>query len=177
MRRGLYVLLLVVGVVLVALGGYHVAFPPPLHPLRIESVAPSQTTDALTPGTWHVFGRAGTGLYGSAVVIQVSVTAPNGRPVPVALPSYPATLNAGGVSYEESVTMHIPTAGNYVVSLTPTNSPPIRVLVTKSLHPRFPWDGLTIDGTVLVAVGAAMTAYEKRRRRTQAELEATYAKS
>jgi hypothetical protein len=171
MARRLYALSLVLGVVLVALGIFHVAFREPQGPLRLRSVAPSQTTDVLTPGTWGVYDRAGTGPYGSAVVLNVSVAAPDGSAVPLIVPSSPASLHDHGVSYAESATMRIPTAGSYVVSLTPTNGPPVRALVTESVHPRFPWSGLIIDGVVLVAFGAGMTAHEKREGRTLAGFE------
>jgi hypothetical protein len=159
-HRPFYALLLVVGVALVALGAYRLAFGRPVERPQFITETPSQNAEALTPGTWIVYDQVGSGPYGTAAVLQVSVTAPDGSAVPVAAPASSSTVRNNGLTYAESLTMHISTAGSYVVSLTPTAAPQVLALVTKSVPPRFPWSGLIVDGAVLFTVGVGMTVQE-----------------
>ena len=149
MRRPFYALLLVAGVALVVLGAYRLAFGRPVERPQFIIETPSQNAEALTPGTWIVYDQVGSGQYGTAAVLQVSVTAPDGSAVPVSAPAFSTTLHNNGVTYAESVTMRISTAGSYVVSLTPAAASQVLALVSKSVPSRFPWSGLIVDGAVL----------------------------
>lgn len=183
MRRQLYILLIVVGVVVGAVGITGVATRHTHRVPQYTVTAPSHVTLPLAAGSWNVFVRAGSGPYGTpAQLAQLTVTGPNGANITVVAPATSTTVRVGGRAYADSTafltSFRAPTAGSYQLQVSPPSGvASLAVLVTRPAHFRFPWDGVVIDGVVLIVAGTLLTVFETRRRRQVEILEAAYAAS
>jgi hypothetical protein len=170
MLRPFYALLILIGLIVGVFSTFRALEHTGTAPRPVE-IAPVTTTRSLTAGVWSVYGQAGTGPFGTPLPVAVTVTAPGGVILPLISPSGIVTLRADGRTFAEAASVRIATPGSYDIQITPQGGTSLRVLLTRVLHSRFPWNALAVDGLVVLAVGSALFAFEARRRRQLEALE------